>query len=772
MLDHDIVYAVLATLAVAGVAVAQNAEPPAAGAGGTGGGGAAPWRNTSLPVDVRARDLLRQLTLEEKISLVHADQTFSTPGLPRFNIGRLWTSDGPQGVREEINPYGWNAAGRTDDFATALPANIGLAATFDADLGRAYGNVIGEEALARGKHIMLCPGMNIMRTPLNGRNSEYLGEDPFLAGRMAVGFIQGLQANGVAACAKHYALNDQETNRSSVNVTVDERTMREIYLPAFKASVVEGKAWTVMTGYNRVNGSYCAENEFLLRQVLKGDWDFQGIAMSDWGGTHSTVASAKNGLDLEMGTNVNAGRGGPDPHDRDFFAAPLLAAVKSGDVPMTVLDDMALRNLRVMAAVGLLDHEPQRPMKPGLMAPEHLEVARRVAEAACVLLKNEGGVLPLEAGRVKSIAVIGDNATAKFASFGDSARIKTKYEVTPLEGLQQRAGDGIKVTYAQGYARTGRGAPATAPAAAADLVGQAVAAAKEADVAIVIAGLYRPQDQEGADRPNMNLPPGQAELIQAVVAANPRTIVVLNGGSPSVVEPWIGGAAGLVMYWYGGTEGGHALARVLFGDVNPSGKLPCTWPKQLADSPAHAAGTSQSYPGTGMSGRGPLTPESGPQQTYGEGIFVGYRWFDEKKIEPQFPFGFGLSYTTFSFEDLTVEPAEADSGALTNVRVTVANTGSREGATVVQLYVGQNAPKLPRPPRELKGFAKVTLKPGERRMVRIPVDAGSFAYWDGGRKAWVADAGEYTVFVGDSSRNLPLNVKYTLGGERVVREGK
>lgn len=781
---------------------APQTEPGTASLPAVGDASAA-WRDSSKPIDERARDLLARLTLEEKISLVHADTTFSTPGLPRFGIPKMWTSDGPQGVRQEINTFGWNPAppqDRTDDFATALPANVGLAATFDTELGRAFGNVIGEEALARKKHILLCPGMNIMRTPLNGRNAEYLGEDPFLAGKMAVGFIQALQANGVAACAKHYALNNQETNRNTINARVDERTMREIYLPAFKASVVEGGVWTVMTGYNRVNGQYCAENEFLLQRVLKGEWGFKGLVMSDWGGTHSTVASALNGLDLEMGTNVGGGRGGPDPHDRDYFGTPLLEAVKKGDVPTEVLDQMALRNLRVMAFTGLLDGSRPRLEKPGQMAPEHIAVARRVAEEGCVLLKNDNNVLPLDPARIKSIAVIGANAQAKFAYDGNSAAIKTAYEVTPLEGLQKRAGDAIKVTFAQGYSRVtgrgrGRGAPppgtATAPGTAA--LDEAVQAARAADVAIVIAGLYRGQDQEGADRPNMNLPAGQAELIQAVAAANPRTVVVLNGGSPSVVEPWIQSTPGLLMYWYGGTEGGNALARVLFGDVNPGGRLPCTWPKQLADSPAHAANDPQSFPGTGRGGgrgavvggagaetaprRGGLTPETGPQQTYAEGVFVGYRWFDAKNTEPQFPFGYGLSYTTFGFADLKILQLGGSNGAgppssspRISASITVTNTGPRDGSTVLQLYVGQNNPKVPRPPRELKGFQKVYLKGGESKTVTIPLDPSSFAYYDVGRNAWVVDAGEYTLYAGDSSRQLPLKTVVTINPEVVIPE--
>jgi beta-glucosidase len=755
-------------------AVAQTAPatatPPAAG------DASAAWRNASLSPDVRAKDLLPRLTLDEKISLLHADGTFTSAGLPRFGIGKLWMSDGPQGVREEIQPSGWNAAGRTDDFTTAMPSDIGLAASFDVELAKTFGNVIGQEAVVRGKHIMLCPGLNIMRTPLNGRNSEYFGEDPHLASRMGVNFIDGLQQNGVAACAKHYALNNQENNRSSVNVHIDERTLHEIYLPAFKAAVTEAHVWTLMTAYNRVNGQFCSENSMLLNDILKKDWAFPGLVMTDWGGAHSTVACALNGLDLEMGSNVTG------DHNRDFLAQPLLQAVKAGEVPLSRIDEMALRNLRVMAATGLLDEGKKRPEMPALMAPEHIEAARKIAESAIVLLKNRDGLLPLDATKIKSLAIIGQNAQAKFAHDGNSAQIKTSYEITPLEGITKRAGDGIKVTYIEGYARAAsrggrRGVggavtptSASAPATQSSQVAAAVEAAKAADVAIVVAGLYRAQDQEGADRSNMELPPGQAELIAAVTKANPRTIVILNGGSPSVVDPWINDAGALVMYWYGGTEGGNALARMLFGDVSPSGHLPCTWPKQLKDSPAHRPNDLAIFPGVGANVRGGgMTPEMGPQETYAEKLLVGYRWFDTQKIEPQFAFGFGLSYTTFEFADLSLQsPGATDGAAARNsaiprgAQLSVKNTGQREGAAVAQLYIEPLNPSVPRPQKELKGFAKMMLKPGETRTLILPLHPADFAYYEPSKHGWIAEAGDYLIHVGDSSRSLRLSAKVHL----------
>jgi beta-glucosidase len=780
------------TLAVAAAALplfAQSA-PPASPTPDIGGPDAL-WRNPAKSPDERAKDLLPRLTLEEKISLLHADGTFTSPGLPRFGIRKLWMSDGPNGVREEIQPSGWNSANHTDDFATAMPASVGLAASFDPELAKAFGNVIGQEARVRNKNIMLCPGLNIMRTPLNGRNSEYFGEDPFLAARMAVGFINGVQQNDVAACAKHYALNNQENNRGSVNAKVDERTMREIYLPAFKAAVTEAHALTVMTAYNRVNGQYCAENDFLLNTVLKKEWGFQGLVMTDWGGCHSTVASARNGLDLEMGSNVQGN------HANDFLAAGKLIPVigdGEGKVPMSRIDDAALRNLRVMAATGLFDAPKEltsaQKEQFALLSPAHLQTARSVVESSCVLLKNANSLLPLDAGKVKSIAVIGDVAQAAFAHDGNSAAIKTRNEVNVLQGIKNRAGTGVNVTFAQGYARaTGRGGPgrrglggavtpdaATASAPASPLTADAVAAAKNADVAVVVAGLYRAQDQEGADRPNFNLPAGQAELIQAVCAANPKTIVILTGGSPSNVAPWLDQCGALMMYWYGGTEGGNGLARLLFGDANPSGHLPCSWPKQLADSPAHNPNDPAIFPGTGggMGGRG-----AGPDETYAEGLLVGYRWFDEKKIDPQFPFGYGLSYTTFEFSSIKVSPASGPVGteppiknAIARVDVMVDNTGLRTGATIAQLYIEPVNPKVMRPVRELKGFRKVTVKPNQGVGCQWYLDASAFAYYDVDKHAWVAEPGDYTLYVGDSSRNLPLKTTFKLEQLITIKEGQ
>ncbi len=712
------------------------------------------YSDSAQPLEARVSDLLGRLTLDEKISLVHADSKFTTAALPRFHSARRWLSDGPQGVREDVGPDTWNVANRTDDFATALPANLGLAATFDPAMATAYGNVIGEEASTRGKNIMLGPGVNIMRTPLNGRNSEYLGEDPYLAARMAAADITAIQSHGVASCVKHFAANNQETQRNSIDVEMDDRTLHEIYLPAFKAAVTEGHAWCVMSAYNKFRGDFCSENELLLQRILKNDWGFPGLVMSDWGGTHSTVNAANHGLDLEMGTEK--------PYQDFYFADPLRDAVKSGAVSQERLDDMARRNLRVMVATGMFDPPSATSAKVAMLSPSHLEAARKIEEAAMVLLKNDTEALPIDVTKVKKIAVIGDIATRKFAHDGNSAAIKTTNEITPLDGIKSFAGSGVEVVYAQGYLppqRRQNQRAATNPAdadALATLKADAIQAAKDADAVIVLAGTYRANDQEGEDGRDMRMAQGQIDVINEVAKVNRRTIVVLTGGAVEM-DGWLPKVPAVVQYWYGGTEGGAALANVLFGVVNPSGKLPCTFPKLLADSPAHASGMAVNYPG-----------ENG-HETYSEGILVGYRWFDAKKLEPLFPFGYGLSYTTFSCGNLQVMPAE--NGSVT-VQLMVKNTGKRSGAEVVQVYVRDEHSSLPRPVRELKGFQKLELAAGEERVVTIPLSVPSFEYYDPGRRAWVAEAGDFDIDVGTSSRNLPLHGVYRLATTVVEKEGR
>jgi beta-glucosidase len=672
------------------------------------------------PLETRVEDLLSRLTLEEKISIIHADSKFSTPAIPRLGIPRRWLSDGPHGVREEIGPDTWAPAGRTDDFSTAMPAGICLAATWNPELGFDEGAAIGQEARWRGKDIMLGPGVNILRTPLGGRNFEYLGEDPFLSSQMCVGYIRGEQAQGVAACVKHFALNNQEYQRGTINVEVDERSLREIYLPAFKAAAQSGGVWTVMGAYNQLRGQHCCHNDYLLNQILKGEWGFQGLVMSDWDGAHDTRQAALNGLDLEMGTENN--------YDDFYLARPYLDGLKSGEFPLSGLDDKVRRNLRVMIATGALD--PSRPAG-SFNTTAHQSVARQVAQEGMVLLKNNNHALPLEAAKLRSIAVIGQNATRLHAHGGDSSGIKAFHEITPLQGILTRAGKDVNVTYSEGYGKEG----------GTNLAVRAIAAAQSADVVIYVGGLNHDKglDCEGADRADMKLPFDQDELIRQVIAANPKTIVVLEG---TIVEmgAWRDQVPAILEAWYPGMEGGNALAEVLFGDINPSGKLPATFPKTLADSPAHALGN---YPGTNGT------------VTYQEGLLVGYRWFDTKNIEPEFPFGFGLSYTTFEYSGLKLLPGDGTNEMLT-AQFEVANTGSREGAEIAQLYVRQKYATLPRPEKELKGFQKIRLRAGGRQRVNIRLDKGAFAFYDADRKCWVVEKDEFQIDIGSSSRDLRL----------------
>ncbi len=712
------------------------------------------YLDSTKSVETRADDLLSRLTLEEKVSMVHAQSTFSVAGVPRLGLPELWMDDGPMGVRQEVGE-GFRNLDRQDDFCTAMPATLGLAATFDKDLAFAYGAVIGQEARQRKKNIMLGPSLNIQRTPLCGRNFEYMGEDPFLTSRMAVNYIRGEQAQGVGSCAKHFAANNQEFERDRINVEMDERTLREIYLPAFRASVQEAGVLSVMGAYNLFRGQHCCENDYLLNKVLKGEWGFKGLVMSDWGGVHSTQLAALNGMDLEMGTRP--------PYTNNYLANPFLEGLKSGKYPVSVLDDKVRRYLYVMFELNMIHDPAAEPLSQNtepklvLSTKEHQEVARRVAEQSMVLLKNEK-LLPLSPEKLKTMAIIGANAVAKFANGGGSANLKTPYEITAFEGISNRLGASVKLVYAQGYnapagrGRRDRGDNATSSSATnnAALVAEAVAAAKSADTVIYVGGLNHNggYDTEGTDRRDIKLPGKQDELLEQIIAANPRTVVVFIGGGAVEMGPWLSKARALLYAWYPGMEGGNALARVLFGDVCPSGKLPCTFPKRLADSPAHAL---NAYPGTNGT------------VTYTEGLLVGYRWFDTKKIEPLFPFGHGLSYTTFKYSKLKLVKGTDSNGPLIRVQFEVANTGKIEGAEVPQVYVEDISSSLARPLKELKGFEKIMLKPGERRTISIILDSRSLAYYDPNKAAWVAEAGDFRVLVGSSSRDIRLHGEFKLG---------
>ncbi len=720
------------------------------------------YLDNKKPVDARVGDLLSRLTLEEKVLLVHANGPFSTAGVPRLGIPDLVMDDGPLGVREEVGEHGV-VLNHKDDFATAMPATLGLAATWDVDLAKAFGTVIGQEAKQRGKDIMLGPAVNIQRTPLCGRNFEYLGEDPFLSSRMTVNYIEGEQAQGVSSCVKHFAANNQEYERGSINEIIDERALREIYLPAFHAAVQEAGVMTVMGAYNQINGQHCCENERLLNEILKNEWGFKGAVISDWGGVHHTDLAALNGMDIEMGSRQD--------YDEYYLANPFLAGLKSGKFPVSVLDEMVRRHLYVMFKLNLI-HDPSVPPATNaapstpLSTKAHQEIARKIAEESFVLLKNKD-LLPLNAAQTKTIAVIGANAVAQFAHGGGSAMIKSAYEITALEGISNYLGGNVKLIYAQGYnPPVGRGrvdfrheAEETEPPLdSSKLAAEAVAAAQSADVVIYVGGLnhHGGYDTEGADRKDIKLPGGQDELIQKVVQANPRTVVVLMGGGAVEMDSWLSQVPALLYAWYPGIEGGNALARVLFGDVNPSGKLPCTFPKRLADSPAHAL---HAYPGTNGT------------VVYQEGLLVGYRWFDAKEIEPLFPFGYGLSYSQFKYSNLKLVRNHGKPGSSVTVKLELANTGSRAGAEVAQVYVQEVSPSLPRPLKELKGFKKIVLQPGEKQNVSIVLDRNAFAHYDPDKKGWVADKGAYKILIGSSSRDIRLSGTFKLAETTVVLDG-
>ncbi|MDA3963165.1 MAG: glycoside hydrolase family 3 C-terminal domain-containing protein [Planctomycetota bacterium] len=826
-------------------------------------------------IENRVDELLSKMTLAEQVLLCHAGSKFAVSPIERLGIPEWSMSDGPHGVRREIARDSWDPAEGVDDLASYLPTGTALAATWNPELARLHGEVLGAESRERGKDVILGPGINIVRSPLCGRNFEYYAEDPYLISELVVPAIEGIQSQDVAACVKHYACNSQELNRHGVDAIIDERTLREIYLPGFEAAVVRAKVLTLMGAYNLVNGQHCCHHEYLLNTILKGEWGFEGSVISDWDGTYSTEEAGRFGLDVEMGT-------GKADYEDYYLAAPFREAIERGELPAALAEDKARRNLRVMVATKVLDPETRKPGARNTKA--HQQAARRIAEEAVVLLKNDAALLPLGSD-VKSILVLGDNATVKHHAGGASSAVKGLYEVTPLEGIRAAAPVGCTVTHMRGYPseaggshidtallgladagagvrgwrcnfydnrhcggeprvtrpvdrvdldwRSGRpfdwldgrecsaefiteltpqvsgtyrfvldganvaglglgrgnlitrweaGGPDLVtkdveleagqnyklrvffrpdedagkdtvrltwqpPGASSEDAGldAVLAAARAADAVIVVGGLSHQYDTEGADRADMDLHDGQNELISAVAAANPRTAVVLVSGSPMAL-PWIDVVPAVVQLWYAGMEGGHVLGDVVFGAVNPSGKLPMSFPVALQDSPGHQ-----------------LKDYDADVCRYVEGVFVGYRWFDAKNIAPLFPFGHGLSYTSFAYRDVEVLPGDGSDERVAEVRMTLANTGSCAGSEVVQLYIEPPAGDLPRPPRELKGFAKLTLAAGEERQVAFVIDRRACSAFVPDAAAWLAAPGTYQAVLGSSSRDLRLRGSFSLG---------
>lgn len=726
-----------------------------AGCAGNGGGSKdlAPYQNETLSLEERVEDALSRMTLEEKVAVLHAQSKFSSAGVPRLGIPELWCTDGPHGIRPEVLWDDWDQAGWTNDSCTAFPALTCLAATWNPEMSALYGKSIGEEARYREKDVLLGPGVNIYRTPLNGRNFEYMGEDPYLASRMVVPYVQEVQKNGVAACVKHFALNNQETNRQSVNVVVDDRALYEIYLPAFKAAVQEGGAWSVMGSYNKYKGEHCCHNQYLLNGILKRDWGFDGVVISDWGGAHDTKQAVENGLDLEFGSWTNGlDWGASNAYDNYYLARPYLELLKKGEADEKTLDDKVRRILRLIFRTAM---NTQKPFG-SLNSPEHLAAARRIAGEGMVLLKNEGGVLPLDPAATKRLLVVGENAVKMMTVGGGSSSLKVRHECLPLEGIRTAAeAAGCEVAFERGYVGDLRtefdgvnsGQDLSETRSEEQLIADAVAAAKEADAVIFVGGLNksRYQDSEGSDREQYGLPYAQDRVIEALSAANPRLAVVLVSGN-AVAMPWLDRVPAVLEAWFSGSETGNALADVLFGKVNPSGKLPITFPVRLEDNGAHAMGE---FPG-------------GDSVRYNESIFVGYRWHDAKAIRPLFAFGHGLSYTTFEVENVKADRPSLSAKGTLRVTADVTNTGDRAGAEVLQLYVGDTESTLPRPVKELKGFEKVMLEPGETRTVAFEITPEALSYYDDTKGEWTAEPGAFTAFVGVASDDIRGSVNFTL----------
>ena len=699
-----------------------------------------------VQMEKRIEKLIKKMTLEEKVGLLHGNSKFYVAGVERLGIPEWSLSDGPHGVRAEINRHDWAYAGWTNDSASYFPTGTAFAAAWNPELAYRRGEVLGEEARWRKKDVLLGPGVNIIRSPLCGRNFEYMSEDPYMNSVLAVAYIKGLQSRDVACSVKHFAVNNQETNRTTVDVECSERALREIYLPAFKAAVQEGGALTVMAAYNKFRGEFCAENNYLVRKILRNEWGFDGVYVTDWGAAHSTIPSMEAGLDLEMGTLI-------DKYEDWYYANPLIEAVKSGKIPMSLVDEKVGDVLRVMIKTNVLD--PKKRFGPGSMnTKEHQQATYDAAAEAIVLLKNQNNLLPLDFSSIKSLAVIGDNATRKHSNGGLSSEIKAVYEVTPLEALRAKWGDKVDIRFAQGYEKlstfvegsnngqsSGTFSSKTQESDA--LLKEAVEVARTSDVALLVCGLNHDYDTESFDRLNMDIPYGQVELIQEVVKANPRTIVVMIAGSPLNMATVDICSPAIVWAWFNGMEGGNALVDVLSGKVNPSGKMPFTTPVSLDQSPAHALGN---FPGRDL------------KVNYEEDILVGYRWFDTKGLPVVYPFGYGLSYTTFNYSNLNTDKKTYDQADTIQATFTLTNTGDREGAEVAQLYVSDPVCSVMRPVKELKGFKKVFLKPGESRRITLDIPVSSLAFYSEAQSQFVVEPGEFILQLGASASDIKQRI--------------
>jgi beta-glucosidase len=678
------------------------------------------------------------LTLKEKIAMCHAQSKFSSAGIPRLGIPEIWMSDGPHGIRPEMNWDDWNYANWTNDYVTAFPALTCLAATFNPRLSEKYGVSLGEEARYRNKDVLLGPGVNIYRTPMNGRNFEYMGEDPFLASSMVVPYIKGIQKNGVAACVKHYALNNQEHWRGHINVEVSDRALHEIYLPAFKAAVKEGKTWAIMGAYNKFRGQHCCHNQILLNDILKNLWQFDGVVISDWAGTHDTKEAIYNGLDIEMGTPSNKNLSKRHPYNNNFLGDAFLKKIVNGEVDEKILNEKVKRILRLMFRTS---YNRNRPFG-SINNKQHLQTAFNVATEGIVLLKNTDKFLPIKVSEKLSIAIIGENAIKSMTVGGGSSELKVNKEISPLEGVKNKFVNAT-IKYAKGYSSDKLNRNVI-------LKKEALKISKNADIVIFFGGLNKnnSQDSENSDRLQYNLPYGQDVLIKELSKVNENIAVILISGN-AVETSWKSNVKSIIQSWYLGSESGNAIASILSGEINPSGKLPFSFPKKLKDNGAHFFG-ELSYPGDGIS------------QFYKEDILVGYRWHDTKKISPEFSFGYGLSYTNFNLFDINTDKKNYLSTDDIIINCKIKNTGKVNGKEVIQVYVGKKNSNVKRALKELKAFEKVALVDGETKKISISLKVSDLAYYNEEISNWTVEKGDYIIYVGNGSKNISKEIKITI----------
>ncbi|HAH23907.1 MAG TPA: glycosyl hydrolase [Prolixibacteraceae bacterium] len=731
-------------------------------------------RSALLQYDQQIDGIISQMTLEEKVNMLHAKHMFTSAGIERLGIADMIYADGPFGIREEMQPDGWAGLGWDTDKATFFPTGSALAATWSPELAYSYGTGMAREAKLRGKDMLLGPAINIQRIPTGGRTYEYLSEDPFLSSKLAVGYTKGVQDNGIAVCVKHFALNNQENNRGTVNVVIGERAMREIYLPPFRATVEEGDAYGFMSAYNKIGGKWCAENEMLLNKILRQEWGFAGMVISDWGGTHSTVGSVKSGLNVEM-------------PDKKFMGKALMDSVKAGLVAEDIVNQRVREILRVRLAIKAVPENEAN--KQITSQPAQQKIAYEVASKSIVLLKNDG-ILPLQLKNKPVIAVIGANATQIMASGGLGAGVKTLYEVTPLEGLKKKLEGKAEIIFAKGYDgaesnRFRRRTPEEIEKQAQEkklnaeiLTKEALEAAAKATVVLFIAGDNRSVETEGTDRKDIFLPSGQDELIQKIAQVNPNIVTVLTSGAPNDLKNVNPLSKALLISWFNGSEGGNALADVLTGNISPSGRLPFTLPVKLEDSPAYALGN---YPqgkknadvfanlvsetedaAKAQAKKEEVQKADANTAYYSEESLVGYRWFDTKNVQVMYPFGYGLTYTTFDYSNLKTDQKEYGVNDVITITLKVKNTGKVAADEVVQVYVHRINPRVEWPQKELKSFSRVPLVAGESKNITLQIPVKSLQYWNVTKQAWDDDLCNIELLVGASAGTIKLKKKVAL----------